>query len=231
MVPTLTVGFDAANLQAATRSLSFGSETTVTSRGNTATPAGGNPVDIAANATTTGNLVFQVDPSFSVDAAVLQLGGADTNASTVPFAPSSPVTTFEPKVGFVTGKLVAPDFDFAFMASRFYADTTPGQKGRYVVVIDMRATFKGPDAGGGGLVGIGDFSLKSPDGATTPGTQIVGEAADPLNANLQVGQTSPTQHVGFEVGQPVTGTYTLTYTAAQGQFQGQTANTTFTVAH
>ncbi len=229
-VPTLTVSFDALNLQSDSRSLSFGSESTVTSHGKTATPAGGNPITMAANATATGALVFQVDPSFSLDDAVLQLGGADTNVSVVPFAASAPVTTFEPKTGFATGKFAGPDHDFGLLASRLYADTTPGQKGKFVLVIEMRATFKGPDAGGGGLVGAGDFSLKSPDGSTNPGTGIVGESTAPLNANLKVGETSPTQHVGFEIGQPVAGSYTLTYTASQGQLQGQNAQMTFAVA-
>jgi hypothetical protein len=228
-VPTLTVNFDAENLQSDSRSLSFGSETTITSHGKTATPSGGNPITMAANATASGALTFQVDPSFSLDDAVLQLGGSDTNTSTVPFAASAPVTTFEPKTGFATGKLAGPDHDFSILASRLYADTTPGQKGKFVLVIEMRATFKGPDAGGGGLVGAGDFSLKSPDGSTTPGAGIVGESTAPLNANLKVGETSPTQHVGFEIGQPIGGSYSLTYTAAQGSLQDQTAQMSFTV--
>jgi hypothetical protein len=227
-IPSATITFDAQNLQAASRTLSFGSETTLTANGKTSPSPEPNQLDLAASATGSGTLVFQVDPGFRLADATLTLGGSDTNQEIIPLAAATAVTTVAPKVGFLSGKLTGSDWSFAVSNSILYADTTSGQQGKLVMVLTVMATRTSADLHN--PIGPNDFSLVTPDGSTTPGVQVVGEPLDPLNSVGTVGATSPAMTVGFIVAAPGTGSYTLGYASTTLNSSQKTAFPAFSIA-
>ena len=137
------------------------------------------------------------------------------------------MTTTEPRTGFAVGTVHGLDHSIAINSSILYADTTLGEKAKSVIALTVKATYNGP---GGGLIGTSNFMLTMPDGSVTPGVQIVGEPLEPLNAALNIGETSPSQLLGFEVDQPSVGTYTLIYTSSAATDTDKPTAYNFTIA-
>lgn len=225
-IPTITLSFTAQNVQHANRFLSFGNESVLTVHGKSVVQPQSNNLAVTSETASDGKLVFQVDPTATIDDAVLTLGDPDSNQSIVPLQPAKAVTTTEPKIGFATGTIHGLDHNIAIGSSIEYADTTLGQKSKSVIALTVKVTYTGT---GGGLIGTNNFTLTMPDGATTPGVQLIGEPLDPLIQDLNPGQISPSQLVGFEVDQPVTGNYTIAYTSAAATDQDKPATSTFTI--
>jgi hypothetical protein len=224
---TITLSYTAQNVQPATRYLSFGSETVLKVGGEPTTQPQGKQIQITAGDPTDGKVSFQVDVGATIDNAELVLGEPDTNQTVVPLAPAKAVTTTEPRTGFAVGTVHGLDHSIAINSSILYADTTLGEKAKSVIALTVKATYNGP---GGGLIGTSNFMLTMPDGSVTPGVQIVGEPLEPLNAALNIGETSPSQLLGFEVDQPSVGAYTLTYTSSAATDTDKPTAYNFTIA-
>ncbi|MBI4260717.1 MAG: hypothetical protein HY658_09145, partial [Actinobacteria bacterium] len=157
-------------------------------------------------ATGAGALLFDVDPSFAFDDAVLTVGLAENNRAVIPLGGTGDAVTLEPRPLELAGETRAGVIGIELTGGELRADVPDRhdqiEAGYLALTLDFDVTNFDSYAGGFAFVFGNNLALELPDGTTI--------AADdgPIEL-LTLGTTLPGQQVRFTVPDPPEGAYAL----------------------
>ena len=186
-------------------------------KGEAITPQLADLPSVPPDGTARGSLEFFLEDPFDPAGTVLVFGTPDTNQSRVPLGEGD-AETFEPVELDVTGTVTVSDIKVDLTGGTLEASYEPNKEGTLILRLIVDMVYQG-DSAGGALLGATQFSVATPDGTDAVGQAL---AADDLVAEAAAPNV-PFEGLGisFEVDEPGTGDYVLTYTADATDESGQ----------